>query len=576
LMKLSLRLRLALLAIVPLFFYAGTGLYLLGEQRSIFNDMKGEIYETSNQVDTLVLNADRDMYQAYQAYLKIESGTLDQAGLEAQRADLAVNIQQVGERIEAAQKILYDNELQNLAGGASKRTIDQILIEFKANFNFWSAAAVKGAADPTSQFKNDRIDKSFETSRTGIDEIGESIDIYSEETIARLTKELNQTQIFIFMGIGLVTLVLSISVYYMVRQIMRTIKSVVFKTGKVAEGDLTVLPDQKYQHDELGTISKSVDHMIEAMKKLVGGIADNAAEVTSSTLQLSTASKESAAATEHVALNIQEVANGSEVQARGAEETSRAVEEMTIGIQRIAENTASIADKSTSTSRQAELGHESLLRLVSQMGEVTAVIVKLSATIVTLEQRSKEIGTIAESITSFANQTNILSLNASIEAARAGEQGRGFAVVAGEIRKLAAGSLASADGIHQLVDETRGEIAGASAYMAQTKEEMERGSERVNDVRQNLDIIVASINQMSEQIHENSAITQQMSASSEEVSASMEQTASTAAANLEKTESVAAATEEQLALMDNISSATGHLDAIVQELDRAISQFKVK
>ncbi|WP_139997993.1 methyl-accepting chemotaxis protein [Paenibacillus paridis] len=575
-MKFSLRQRLAMLAVLPLLCYAGTGFYLLGEQRSVFTEMKHDIYMTSNQVDTLVLNADRDMYQAFQAYLKIESGTLNGAETEAEKKDLADNIQQVSDRIEAAQTILYENKLEELAEGESKRTIDQILIEFKANFNYWSAAAIKGAGDASPKFRNDKINESFTKSRSGIDEIGQSIDIYSEQAIAKIEQDLNQTQLFTYTGIGLISLLLAILVYFMIRQIMRTVQSVVFKTGRVSEGDLTLPPDEKYSKDELGSISKSVDHMIEAMKKLVGGIADNAAEVTSSTLQLSTASKESAAATEHVALNIQEVANGSEVQARGAEETSRAVEEMTIGIQRIAENTASIADKSTSTSRQAELGHESLLRLVSQMGEVTAVIVKLSATIMTLEQRSKEIGTIAESITSFANQTNILSLNASIEAARAGEQGRGFAVVAGEIRKLAAGSLASADGIHQLVDETRGEIAGASAYMAQTKEEMERGSERVNDVRQNLDIIVASINQMSEQIHENSAITQQMSASSEEVSASMEQTASTAAANLEKTESVAAATEEQLALMDNISSAAGHLDAIVQELDRAISQFKVK
>ncbi|MNY82115.1 hypothetical protein D3C86_2240420 [compost metagenome] len=56
----------------------------------------------------------------------------------------------------------------------------------------------------------------------------------------------------------------------------------------------------------------------------------------------------------------------------------------------------------------------------------------------------------------------------------------------------------------------------------------------------------------------------------------MESAASTAAVNLERTENVAAATEEQLALMTNISSAADHLNEIVYELERAISQFKVK
>ncbi|OMF22747.1 hypothetical protein BK133_25495 [Paenibacillus sp. FSL H8-0548] len=575
-MKLSLRVRLALLALIPLFFYAVSGFYLLGQQRSVFTEMKEEIYETTNQVDKLVLNADRDMYQAYQAYLKIESGTLDQPEADAAREELAENIKQVEERIGEAQKILYENDLQHLAAGESKRSIDQILIEFKANFNFWTAAAVKAAANNSDNFKNKQIDNSFQTSRSGIDEIGQSIDIYAQEKIASIADDLDDSQLFTNVSVGVVTLILLISCYYIVRQIMRTIKSVVFKTERVAQGDLSIPPDQRYSKDELGSIARSVDHMIDAMKRLISGIAENAEEVTKSTHQLTTASKESAAAAEHVALNIQEVANGSEVQARGAEETSRAIGEMTIGIQRIAENTASIADKSTSTAEQADLGHEALLRLVSQMDEITKVIGKLSATILTLEHRSREIGTIADNITSFSNQTNILSLNASIEAARAGEHGKGFAVVAGEIRKLAAGSLASADGIHQLVDVTRSEIDGAAGYMTQTMEEMEKGAERVSEVRQNLDVIVASIIQMSEQIHENSAITEQMSASSEQVSASMEQTASTASVNLEKTESVAAATEEQLALMDNISSAAAHLDEIVRELDDAIAQFKVK
>ncbi|WP_054027997.1 methyl-accepting chemotaxis protein [Bacillus sp. FJAT-28004] len=575
-MKLSLRARLVMLSLVPLLLYAFTGLYLLKEQRSVLNDMTDRIFETSNQVDTLILNADRDMYQAYQAYLRVESGTLDQTNADAARAELAENLKQVEDRVGEAQTILYEKGLQNLSSGESERSINQILIEFKANFNFWSAAAVKAAADGKSNFQNKQIDNSFLTSRKSIDEIGQNTKVYAQSTIANITDELDKTQLTLFISIIALTFVLLISVYFTIRHIMKTIKSVVFKTQRVAEGDLTVLPDRKYSKDELGRISQSVDHMIEATKQLISGIADNAAEVTKSTEQLTTASKESADAAEHVAQNIQEVANGSEVQARGAEETSRAIEEMTIGIQRIAENTASIADKSSSTSKQADLGHEALLRLVAQMGEVRSVISSLSDTIETLEHRSKEIGAIAENITSFSNQTNILSLNASIEAARAGEHGRGFAVVAGEIRKLAAGSLASADGIHQLVDVTRSEIAGASAYMSQTILEMERGSERVGEVRQNLDIIVASIVQMSEQIHENSAITQQMSASSEQVSASMEQTASTAAGNLEKTENVAAATEEQLALMDNISSAAVHLNEIVRELDLAIAHFKVK
>jgi methyl-accepting chemotaxis protein len=106
-MKLSVRFRLALLAIVPLVCFAFTGLYLLGEQRAVFDEMKEQIYGTTNKVDTLILNADRDMYQAYQAYLRVESGSLDQASADEARDELAENLKQVEERVGEAQEIVF-------------------------------------------------------------------------------------------------------------------------------------------------------------------------------------------------------------------------------------------------------------------------------------------------------------------------------------------------------------------------------------------------------------------------------------------------------------------------------------
>lgn len=575
-MKLSLRVRLALLAFIPLGFYMFTGLHLLKENNSTFKEMSNELYETSNEVNTLILNADRDMYQAYLAFLKVESGTLDQAEADAARGDLAENIKQVDERVSAAQVIISKKQLQDLSYGESERKIGNILIEVKANFNFWSAAVLKASSDGTSDFRNKEMDNNFQVGRSGIDEVGQNMDTYAKSKIREIQDKLNRTQLVIFIGIIIVSLLIITSALFTISQIMRTVRSVVNKTQLVAEGDLNILPDKKYGKDELGSISKSVDHMIEVMKQLISGIALNAMEVNKSATQMSTASSESSAAAEHVAQNIQEVANGTEIQARVAEETSKAIVEMTVGIQRIAENTTLIADHSTTTSHQADQGQAALIRLVDQMSEVKTVISKLSDTIGTLENRSMQIGAIADNITAFSNQTNILSLNASIEAARAGEHGRGFAVVAGEIRKLAANSLESADGIHKLVDVTRSEISGASSYMVQTIEEIGRGSERINDVKDNLDVIVSSIQQMTEQLVETSAITEQMSASSEEVSASMEQTASSAAMNFNKTENVAAATEEQLALMENINAAAAHLNDIVAELNRSVSHFKVE
>ncbi|MGO4541070.1 methyl-accepting chemotaxis protein [Paenibacillus sp. 2TAB19] len=574
-MRFTVLARLALLAAVPLVLYVFTSIFLLDQQKKSFEEMKLEIYDTASNVDRLILNADRDMYQAYTAYLRLESGSLDEADKKTASEEISGNLKQASDRLTEAKLKLADTGVGSYTYGDSGRSVDELSKELAVNFGAWSKLVTESAANNVNQIHNDEVDNGFLASRTGIDEIGQNVEKYAEINITEMDEELETSLLTTFIGIIVVTIISIIMVFITVRKIMRTVNNVVSKTRRVTEFDLTVKADAKYSKDELGDINQSVDQMIGMLQRLIGGIVDHAKEVTESSAHLTTASKESEDAANHVALNIQEVANGSEIQARGSEETSKAIEEMTIGIQRIAENTASLAEHSTSTSQQVDQSKNALERLIEQMQSIKTAIENLSGTIVSLENRSKQIGAIAENITSFSNQTNILSLNASIEAARAGEHGKGFAVVASEIRKLAASSLESADGIHQLVSVTRAEIDGASTYMAQTKECFGAGAERVTDIRQSLEVIVDAISQMTEQLHENSAITEQMSASSQQVNASMEQAAATASMNMTKTEQVAAATEEQLALVENIASTAEQLSGLVNILNNGVSKFKL-
>ncbi|MCR2803668.1 methyl-accepting chemotaxis protein [Paenibacillus soyae] len=575
-MRLSLRVKLILLAAVPLLFYAGTGIFQLGEQKSVYNEMKTDVVDKMSRIESLILNADRDMYQASMSYLLLETGKLDAEAKNANLTELSENYRQALDRVAEAKMLAETSGLMAAASEQTGKTTTELYEVFESDFGNWYKDAILLADDGQSVPVNAALDELFEGGRSAIDEISGIAELHSAELMSGIEERLNKNRLSVLVGIIAVSILLTLMVTFIIIRVMGTIRTVVRKMQLVGDGDLTSERESRYSKDELGLISRSTDDMIDSMSKLVTGIVSSTKQVGDSSSQLSKSAGESAAASEHVAIHIQEVASGSEKQARSAEETSRAIEEMTLGITRIAENTSDLADQSQTTASQADQGQAALLRLLSQMEEIKAIIGKLSSTIHMLENRSQEIGSIAQNITAFSNQTNILSLNASIEAARAGEHGRGFAVVAGEIRKLAAGSLESAESINGLVSLTQGEIAGASAYMSRTLVEVERGSERVNEVNEKLTAITAAIVQMTEQLQENSAITQQMSASSEEVSASVEQSASTAAANLGKTESVAAATEEQLALMENISSSANELDEIVKQLSSAVSHFKVK
>ncbi|MCM3626415.1 HAMP domain-containing methyl-accepting chemotaxis protein [Paenibacillus glycanilyticus] len=573
-MRFNLKWKMALIGLLPLCFYVFSGIYLLSELVKTNKTMSDEVYGVSARSSALILNADRDLYQAYSAYQYLAFGQLDESGKAEWSKALDENMKDAADRVNEAKGIFEANSLLELKSETGT-TIGQLIQEFNADFRAWETAVSGSVQAGNAAAQDNELRGQFEKARAGLDDIDGLLEQYAGLQIEESKEKLKSTESGIYVGMGLAILLLAALIAFTIQRVMRTVRTVMVRMNRVAEGDLTAERNVKYSKDELGDILRSVDDMIGILKRLITSISSSAKEVGNSTTQLNIVSQESATASQHVAVNIQEVTGGTEIQARSAEETAKAMEEMTIGIQRLAQNTTASAEQSVSTASEAGLGQEALERLIGQMGEVKGVIGQLSDIIDTLETRSQQIGAIAENITAFANQTNILSLNASIEAARAGEQGRGFAVVAGEIRKLAASSLESAEGIHQLVAETRGEISGASSYMARTLEEVQRGNNRVEELQQSLAVIVAAIDHMTAQLQENSAITEQMSASSEQVNASMEQAASSAAANLERTESVAAATEEQLALMESIASAASQLDGVSRELNREINYFKV-
>ncbi|WP_336772668.1 methyl-accepting chemotaxis protein [Paenibacillus sp. MMO-58] len=574
-MRFNLRWKMALIGVLPLVFYVFSGIYSLTELEKVNKTMADEVYGVSARSTSLILNADRDLYQAYSAYQYLALGELKEKDKKVWNDVFSQNLKEAEDRVNEAKAIFEANKLLELQSDDGSTTIGQLIQDFDADFSAWASFVSGKIQSGTAAASDAEIHEKYEKARTSLDDIFNLLDSYAKQQIADSKEQLASTKTGNYIGMAIATLLLAALIYVLIRSVMKTVSAVKTRTKLVAEGDLTSERNVKYSKDELGDSLRSVDEMIGVLKRLITSISSNAKHVADSTSQLNIVSQESSTASQHVAANIQEVTSGTEVQARSAEETAKAIDEMAIGIQRLAENTSASAEQSAATAVEAGQGQEALGRLVEQMGEIKEVIGQLAGMIETLEQRSQQIGSIAENITAFANQTNILSLNASIEAARAGEQGRGFAVVAGEIRKLAASSLESADSIHQLVAEIRGEIAGASGYMARTLEEVQRGNNRVEELRNSLTVIVAAIDTMTGQLQENSAITEQMSASSEEVNASMDQAASSAAANLERTESVAAATEEQLALMESIASAASQLDGVARELNREVNYFKV-
>lgn len=567
----SVKVKLFSLLLVPLFLYALNSVYLLQFNNSNVVHLTEVMQDTTNQSTSLVLNADRDMYQALLAF---EHGRDKGAKAEQERVDFLENATQAQERVAQAKVIMSSADLLALAHETSGQTIGEIVEGFEAHFTDWVRQAT-AVLNGTESY-NDSMMASFEEGREGLNQFGEILQVYAIDQVEQVHADNEQMQLT---TLSMVTLIIVLTVllgFLMIRQLTASVQKIMGKVSQVAQGRLDVEMEGSYAKDELGRILQSVDGMIKEIGQLIGRIQEGAGSVAAAAKGLAVSSKESSAASSYIAENTQEVTSGIEAITNIAGDTSRAIHEMAAGVQRIAESTALITESSVESTQSAHHGQHSLQLMSQQIHRMVDTVQSLSQVIDSLTLKSEQIGKVAVEISEFAGQTNILSLNASIESARAGEHGKGFGVVASEIRKLASHSLKSAEGITKMIEETQQEIATASTYMKETLTEANKGNQIMAEVHGSYDQIQRALVENEKQVLETSAITEQLSASSQEIAAGMEQTANTTQDIFSKTQNVAASTEEQLALVESIAESAGRMEEIVASLNQAVSKFSLK
>ena len=281
---------------------------------------------------------------------------------------------------------------------------------------------------------------------------------------------------------------------------------------------------------------KEVEHVLKEVKSSVEILVNSNASLqhnAATTGQIS----------EEVTTAFQEIANGVESQATSVLDISQAIQQMNDTVTHTREASAEMRHKSHGTAAITKNGQREMIGLAAKMTEIAATTAKTSEVMQQLSTNNQKIGDIVAMIVEIANQTNLLSLNASIEAARAGEQGRGFAVVSTEIRKLsqhaqdASADIASILGTIQesiehavsMVEEglTAAQSGKHSAdQIEQLFAEIKDNSEQVFTQAEQLEAMNEGIQQSSSHVLNEvtsvASITEQTSASVEEVLASVE------------------------------------------------------
>lgn len=393
-----------------------------------------------------------------------------------------------------------------------------------------------------------------------------------EVTSTSVKSSLSGVSIVIGVIFIIILILLSQLIY---RFIIKPIQQVVAVSETISKGNLKNEVREKISNreDELGKLGSSINVMITNFRNVIKEVKQTIEQVAASSEELSASSEETTIATNRIVSAISEVASGSETQLHGAVESSKAIEEMAKGIQHITETISVVYTNSEKTEKEVEQGNKSIQLAMKQMDKINESFHESSNVVNKLSERSKEIGQMAELITSIADQTNLLALNAAIEAARAGEQGRGFAVVADEVRKLAEQTATSAKQVAKLVNVIQEDTTSSVQSMDRVNVEVHVGLKQIHEVGNVFERILDAAQIVVQQTNEVSAVSEEMAASSQQIASSVEEMASVAKNSASFSQNVATSSEEQLASMREIANASGYLAKMAQELNTLINKF---
>lgn len=359
---------------------------------------------------------------------------------------------------------------------------------------------------------------------------------------------------------------------------IKPINQVTKYTVKLADMDFTEDETQDMlceRKDETGRMARALSHLVSELVKVINEIKEKSDHLMSAADALNTDASETATTMEQVESAINDIAQGATSQANETQQATENVIHMGNMIQDTNDGMSRLLTFAHSMRETTEQAHEILNELKNVNRKAEEYIDVIADQTNTTNESALKISEATKLITSIAEETNLLSLNASIEAARAGEQGRGFGVVAAEIQKLAEQSNESAKRIEEIIQELLLDSEKAVETMYDVKEIMRAQSDHVEQTEIAFSQLTEGMAQSIDGINEISEKTSSLDHARTNVVDIVQSLTAIAEENAAGTEQTSASATEVAAIVEDISDKSNTLRDVAKVLDDDMNIFKL-
>lgn len=357
----------------------------------------------------------------------------------------------------------------------------------------------------------------------------------------------------------------------------RNIKTSIQLVGRLAEGNLDVWVDDKLlkKKDEIGELSRVTITLRDTMRSTIKEITDNAKALLEASQLLGTAADNTNGTMNDVRTAVSQVVDNSQLQAENSQSTSEQMKIMGDNITETSNEAELLSGNAASMQRSSEKASKTLLSLRQINEDVKKIIGEVQEQTNRTNESVKKIQAATTFINSIAEDTGLLSLNASIEAARAGDSGRGFAVVAEQIKNLSEQSNESSKEIEATAEVLRADSEKAVQAMQQMQEIIASQSDSMQETQQVVAEVIEEIASSMKSIAQIKESSGRLEGARNEVLQAVEHLSEISAENLDSTKSTYEQTEIVADTFKQVYNSADELKTIADKLVKSIEYFKM-